>query len=118
MTCTTRDFGLFTLQSPFLMGETQRAINLLSDQRFVDLDANLHYFAEKYDAILARHDEERDTMATVRGTPFRRVAQLYDQHIHTQRDEVRGRWNGSRRSHPSRRTRLPPTEARQTHGPG
>jgi len=89
MSCTTRDFGLFTLQSPFLMGKTQRAINLLSDQRFVDLDANLHYFAEKYDAILARHDEERDTMATVRGTPFRRVAQLYDQHIHTQRDEVR-----------------------------
>ncbi|HEY2535330.1 MAG TPA: hypothetical protein VGJ20_46815 [Xanthobacteraceae bacterium] len=82
-------FRLFTLQSPFLMGKTQRAIDLLSDQRFVDLDANLHYFAEKYDAILARHDEERDTMASVRGTPFRRVAQLYDQYIHAQRDEVR-----------------------------
>jgi hypothetical protein len=82
-------FRLFTLQSPFLMGKTQRAIDLLSDQRFVDLDANLHYFAEKYDAVLARHDEDRDTMATVRGTPFRRVARLYDQYIHTQRDEVR-----------------------------
>ena len=58
------------------MGKTQRAIDLLSDQRFVDLDANLHYFAEKYDAVLARHDEDRDTMATVRGTPFRRVAQI------------------------------------------
>ena len=81
-------FRLFTLQSPFLMGKTQRAIDLLSDQRFVDLDANLHYFAEKYDAILARHDEERDTMASVRGTPFRRVEQLYDQYIHAQRDEV------------------------------
>ena len=82
-------FRLFTLQSPFLMGKTQRAIDLLSDQRFVDLDANLHYFAEKYDAILARHDEERDTMASVRGTPFRRVEQLYNQYIHAQRDQVR-----------------------------
>jgi hypothetical protein len=82
-------FRLFTLQSPFLMGKTQRAIDLLSDQRFVDLDANLHYFAEKYDVILARHDEERDTMASVRGTPFRRVEQLYNQYIHAQRDQVR-----------------------------
>jgi hypothetical protein len=82
-------FRLFTLQSPLLMGKTQQAINLLSDKRFVDLDANLHYFAEKYDAILARHDEEHDTMASVRGTPFRRVEQLYYQYIHAQRDEVR-----------------------------
>jgi hypothetical protein len=27
-------------------------------------------------------------MASVRGTRFRRVAQLYDEYIHTQRDEV------------------------------
>jgi len=71
------------------MGKTQRAIDLLSDQRFVDLDANLQYFAKKYDAVLARLDEERDTMASVRGTPFRRVAQLYGEYIHKQRDEVR-----------------------------
>jgi hypothetical protein len=82
-------FRLFTLQSPFLLGKTQRAIDLLSDQRFVDLDANLQYFAKKYDAVLARLDEERDTMASVRGTPFRRVAQLYGEYIHKQRDEVR-----------------------------
>jgi hypothetical protein len=94
-------FRLFTLQSPFLMGKTQRAIDLLSDQRFVDLDANLHYFAEKYDAILAHHDEERDTMASVRGTPFRRVAQLYDKYIHAQRDEVRAMERVAASSEPS-----------------
>ena len=94
-------FRLFTLQSPFLMGKTQRAIDLLSDQRFVDLDANLHYFAEKYDAILARHDEERDTMASVRGTSFRRVAQLYDKYIHAQRDEVRAMERVAASSEPS-----------------
>ena len=71
------------------MGKTQRAIDLLSDPRFVDLDANLRYFSEKYDAILARLDEERDTMASVRGTPFRRVGQLYIEYIHKQQDAVR-----------------------------
>jgi hypothetical protein len=82
------NFRLFTLQSPFLMGKTQRAIDLLSDPRFVDLDANLHYFAQEYDVILTRLDEERDTMASVRGTPFRRVGQLYNAYIHKQRDAV------------------------------
>jgi len=28
-------------------------------------------------------------MASVRGTPYRRVAQLYAEYIHKQRDEVR-----------------------------
>jgi hypothetical protein len=82
-------FRLFTLQSPFLLGKTQRAIDLLSDPRFVNLDANLQYFAKKYDEVLARLDEERDTMASVRGTSYRRVAQLYDEYIHEQREEVR-----------------------------
>ena len=81
-------FRLFTLQSPFLMGKTQRAIDLLSDPRFVDLDANLHYFAKRYDAILAQHDEHRDTMASVRGTPFRRVERGYYDYIRKQRDDV------------------------------
>ena len=81
-------FRLFTLQSPFLIGKTQRAIDLLSDRRFVDLDANLRYFERRYDAILARHDERRDAMASVRGTPFRRVERLYYEYIRTQRDEV------------------------------
>jgi hypothetical protein len=86
-------FRLFTLQSPFLMGKTQRAIELLSDERFVDLDANLHYFEKRYDAILAQYDEQRDTMASVRGTPFRRVERLYYDYIHAQRSEVQSMLN-------------------------
>ncbi|HEV2097826.1 MAG TPA: hypothetical protein VGR45_02745 [Stellaceae bacterium] len=82
-------FRLFTLQSPFLMGKTQRAIDLLSDKRFVDLDVNLLYFAARYDAILAQHNETRDTMASVRGTRFRRVEQLYYDYIRTKREETR-----------------------------
>jgi hypothetical protein len=61
-------FRRFTLQSPFLRGNTQRAIDLLSDERFVELDANLHYFERRYGAILAVRDERRDAMASVRGT--------------------------------------------------
>ena len=81
-------FRLFTLQSPFRMGKTQRAIDLLSDERFVKLDANLRYFHDKYDTILAGHDERRDMLASVRGTPYRRVERLYYEYIQAQRAEV------------------------------
>jgi hypothetical protein len=81
-------FRLFTLQSPFRMGKTQRAIDLLSDERFVKLDANLRYFRDKYDAILASHDERRDTLASVRGSPYRRSERLFYAYMETQRTEV------------------------------
>jgi hypothetical protein len=83
-------FRLFTLQSPFRMGKTQRAIDLLSDERFVNLDANLRYFREKYDTILASHDEARDRLASVRGTPYRRTERLYYEYVRAQRAEVGG----------------------------
>jgi hypothetical protein len=86
-------FRLFTLQSPFLRGKTQRAIALLSDRRFVDLSTNLHYFEKRYDAILAQHNEQQDSMASVRGTRFRRVEQLYYSYIHSQEAEVQSMLN-------------------------
>ena len=70
------------------MGKTQRAIALLSNQRFVDLVTNLHYFEKRYDAILAEHDEQRDSLASVRGTQFRRVESLYYDYIRSQSAEV------------------------------
>jgi hypothetical protein len=70
------------------MGKTARAIELLSDNRFVDLGANLRYFRERYDQILKNHDEEHDTLASVRGTPYRRVERLYYGYIQAQRAEV------------------------------
>jgi hypothetical protein len=82
-------FRLFTLQSPFLMSKTRRAVALLSDRRFIDLVANLQYFQQRYDFILANYDERRDTMASVRGTPLRRVERLYYHYIGGERDEVR-----------------------------
>src|SRR5215472_594817 len=81
-------FRLFTLQSPFLRGKTQRAIELLSEQRNVDLVTNLRYFEKKYDTILAQHDQERDSIASVRGTKFRRVESLYYDYVKSQKAEV------------------------------
>jgi hypothetical protein len=83
-------FRLFTLQSPLRMGKTQRAVDLLSDERFVNLDANLRYFHEKYSRILANHDVRRDMLLSVRGTPYRRVERLYYEYIRAQRAEVEG----------------------------
>jgi hypothetical protein len=70
------------------MGKTQQAIDLLSDDRFVNLGANLRYFQEKYQAILASHDERRDMLASVRGTPYRRVERLFYDYIKAQLTEV------------------------------
>jgi hypothetical protein len=81
-------FRLFTLQSPFRMPKTAHAIELLSDERFVNLGANLRYFRQKYAAILAGHDERRDMLASVRGTPFRRVERLFYDYIKAQQAEV------------------------------
>jgi hypothetical protein len=81
-------FRLFTLQSPFRMGKTQHAVDLLSDQRFVNLSSNLHYFRDKYKNILASHDEQREMLASVRGTPYRRVERLFYDYIEAQRAEV------------------------------
>ena len=76
-----------------MMNKTRHAIELLSDDRFVDLGANLRYFREKYDAILASRDEARDALASVRGTPYRRVERLHYDYIKKQRAEVESMLN-------------------------
>jgi hypothetical protein len=81
-------FRLFTLQSPFRMSKTAHAIEMLSDRRFVNLDANLRYFRQRYEAILAAHNERRDMLASVRGTPYRRVERLFYSYIKAQHAEV------------------------------
>ncbi len=81
-------FRLFTLQSPLRMGKTAHAVELLSDERFVDLEANLRYFRGRYSAILASCREGGNGLASVRGTPYRRVERLHCGYIEAQRDEV------------------------------
>jgi hypothetical protein len=81
-------FRLFTLQSPLRMAKTRHAVELLSDERFVDLTANLRHFRDKYDAILARCRPRSHGLASVRGALDRRGERLHCAYIEAQRDEV------------------------------
>ena len=81
-------FRLFTLQSPFRMNKTRHAVELLSTERFVDLGANLRYFRDRYDAILAGCRRRGGGLASVRGTPYRRVERLHCEYIEAQRADV------------------------------
>jgi hypothetical protein len=81
-------FRLFAVQSPFSMGRSAAALRLLSDPRFVDLEANLRHFRDKYRAILADQDYRTDPLASVRGTPYRRVERLHLDYIQAQLLEV------------------------------
>jgi hypothetical protein len=81
-------FRLFTLQSPLRMAKTRHAVELLSDERFVDLGTNLRYFRDRYNAILATCQQNGNGLASVRGTPYRRGERLQCAYIQAQRDEV------------------------------
>lgn len=72
----------------FRMGKTRHAVELLSDERFVDLAANLRHFRDKYSAILARCQQRGNGLASVRETPYRRGERLHCAYIEAQRDEV------------------------------
>ena len=50
-------------------------------------------FERRYDAILASREESRDALASVRGTPYRRVARLHYDYIKKQRAEVESMLN-------------------------
>jgi hypothetical protein len=81
-------FRMFTLQSPLRLGKTNDAIRLLSDQKFVDLAANLQHYRAKYEMILANQSEGVDSLASVRGDRHRRFGRLYRDYIRAQQAEV------------------------------
>ena len=81
-------FRLVVLQSPFRRGQTRATLRLLSDERFVELEANLRYFAQVYDAILASRDDEAFGLASLRGDRYRRVRRRYYDYVAAQRAEV------------------------------
>jgi hypothetical protein len=82
------EFRLFAVQSPFRMRKAADTVRLLSDPQYVDLGTNLRHFRARYDAILADHDHQGDRLASVRGTPYRRVERLHYDYIQAQRLEV------------------------------
>jgi hypothetical protein len=52
------------------------------------LQSNLLYFRNEYDRILANHQYQVDRLASVRGTPYRRIGRLHREYIQGQRREV------------------------------
>ena len=81
-------FRLFVLQSPFRQGKTRDTVRMLSDERFVDLEANLRHFSRVYEEILASRDEEASGLASLRGDRYRRVRRRYYDYIEQQHSEV------------------------------
>ena len=81
-------FRVFVLQSPFRRGQVRAAVRLLSDERFVDVVANLRHFSQVYEGILANRDEEGFGLASLRGDRYRRVRRNYYAYIEEQQAEV------------------------------
>lgn len=81
-------FRLFVLQSPLRRGQTQAAVRLASDRRFVELEANLRHFAGVYERVLRERDEDGFGIASLRGDPYRRARRRYYEYVERQRAEV------------------------------
>jgi hypothetical protein len=81
-------FRLFSLQSPIRKDKREAAFRLLSDKQFAELPENLEYFRDRYGAILKERYGNFDGLASVRGTPYRRVERLHYQYIGRQLTEV------------------------------
>ena len=58
---------------------TKRAQRLLSDGRYLELDANLRYFDERYSRILV--ERETGALEEWRGEAYRRDRELYDAYV-------------------------------------
>ena len=81
-------FRMFVLQSPFRQGQMRDGVRLLSDERFVDVGANLRHFAQVYAGILADRDQEGLGLASLRGDRYRRVRRRYYAYIQKQQAEA------------------------------
>ncbi len=79
---------LFVLQSPFRRSQMEHAVRLLSDERFVDVGANLRHFEKVYARILAERDDEGFGIASLRGDRYRRVRRRYYEYVEKQQAEV------------------------------
>ncbi len=77
-------FRIFVLQAPFRQGQVRDSVRLLSDERFVEVGANLRHFAQVYAGILENREEEGFGLAGLRGDRYRRVRRRYYAYIEKQ----------------------------------
>ena len=79
---------MFLLQSPFRRGQTEAAVRLLSDGRFVNLDEDLRHSSKIYAGILANRDDGGFGLASLRRDRYRRARRRYYAYVEEQRSEV------------------------------
>lgn len=81
-------YRMFVLAGWFSNDTLKRAQHLLSDGRYMQLDANLRYFYLRYQEILDERDEDGPWTDAVRGDEFRADRELYYDYIERARDSV------------------------------
>jgi hypothetical protein len=69
-------FRLFVLEGWFKRGTTNKAARMLSDGRYTSLDANLRFFRDRYERILAER-EDPNLIEKTRGSEYLRDREIY-----------------------------------------
>ncbi len=77
-------FRMLVLEGWFTDATTRKARDLLLDGRFASIDANLHYFRQRYDRILARR-KPNNWIDKLRGEDYRRDKAAYYAYIERRR---------------------------------
>jgi hypothetical protein len=81
-------FRLFAVQSPLSRGTTAYAVRLLGDPENVDLATNLRAWQGRYAALIRAGDADRDGLATVRGSRYRRFARVHADYLRAQQADA------------------------------
>jgi hypothetical protein len=81
-------FRMFVLGGFFSNEVIKRAQILLTDGRYLQLDANLRYFFQRYERILAERNADGSWTDSLRGDGYRTDREIYYDYIESQRDGV------------------------------
>ena len=81
-------FRMFVLGGFFGNDTLKRAQKLLTDGRYLQIDANLRYFYDRYEAILAERDPDGEWTDALLGDERRRDRGIYYAYIERARNEV------------------------------
>jgi hypothetical protein len=81
-------YRMFVLAGWFSNDTLKRAQHLLNDGRYLQVDANLRYFYDRYNAILAERDEAETWTDVVRSKRFLANRRVYYEYIESARDGV------------------------------
>lgn len=81
-------YRMFVLAGWFSNDTLKRAQRLLTDGRYLQVDANLRYFYERYQAILAEREEAESWADIVHSQRFLDDRRVYYDYIESARDQV------------------------------